>query len=75
MHTYCQTLIQHHSSFTTVCDVYAIILCMLSTLTCSLWYVQLLMGYGGSSSNHTVFTPCLLINLFLSEMQRLNLFN
>jgi hypothetical protein len=55
--------------------LYAITLGTSSALTCSLRYVKLLTGYGGSSSNHTVFTICLLINLCLSEVQRLNLFS
>jgi hypothetical protein len=35
---------------------YTITLDTSSAVTCSLWYVKLLTGYGGSSSNHTVFT-------------------
>jgi hypothetical protein len=45
--------------------VYTITLGTLSALTCLLRYVKLLMGYGGSSSNDTVFTICLLINFYL----------
>jgi hypothetical protein len=37
---------------------YTITLGASSTLTCSLRYVKLLTGYGGSSSIHTVFTIC-----------------
>jgi hypothetical protein len=49
-----------------ICNfVYTISLCTLSVLTSSLWYVKLLTGYGGSSSNHTVFTVCLWINFYL----------
>jgi hypothetical protein len=63
------------SNVITVKLVYTITLCTLSALTCSLRYVKPLTGYGGSSSNHTVFTICLLIYLLLSEVQRLNLFS
>jgi hypothetical protein len=55
--------------------LYTITLCTSSALTCLLRNVKLLTGYGGSSSNDTVFTICLLIYLFLSEVQRLNLFS
>jgi hypothetical protein len=39
--------------------IYTITLCSLFAPTCSLRYVKLLTGYGGSSSNHTVFIICL----------------
>jgi hypothetical protein len=55
--------------------IYTITLCTFSALTWSLRYVELLTGYGGNSSNHTVFTICLLIYLFLSEVKRQNLFS
>jgi hypothetical protein len=42
-------------------------------LTRPLQYVTLLKAYGGSSSNDTVFSTCLLI--YLSVLQRLNLFS
>jgi hypothetical protein len=54
--------------------IYTITLYSLFAPTCSLQYVKLLTGYGGSSSNHTVFIICLLINI-LSDVQHLNLFN
>jgi hypothetical protein len=40
---------------------------------CSMWNFS--RDTRGTSSNHTVFTVCLLINLFVSAVQRLNLFS
>jgi hypothetical protein len=42
--------------------IYMINLFTSSALTISLRCVKLLTGYGDSSTNHTVFTVCLLIN-------------
>jgi hypothetical protein len=55
--------------------LFAITLYSLSALTCPLRYVERLTGYGVSSWNGTVFTVCLLISLFLTAVQRLNLFS
>jgi hypothetical protein len=44
---------------------YTITLGTSPALTSSLQYVKLPTGYGGSSSNHTVFTICLLIYFYL----------
>jgi hypothetical protein len=51
------------------CDVgfvpYTVTLGTWFALTSSLRYVKLHTGYGGSSSNHTVFTISSLINFYL----------
>jgi hypothetical protein len=66
----CINLEKEISSFTQMyktgkkCIFYMITLST-SALTNSLRHVKLLPGYGGSSSNHTVFTVCLLINFYL----------
>jgi hypothetical protein len=51
--------------------LYTITLCSSFAPTCSLRYVKFLTEYGGSSSNDTYSS--LFINLFLSEVQHLNL--
>jgi hypothetical protein len=61
------SVLPHHpQEVLTLCLLlYTITLGASSALTSSLRYVKLLTGYGGNSSNHTVFTICLLINFYL----------